>query len=500
MTSDIEKLKGLLGEAQDVSCASAVLSWDQETYMPSGGAEGRASQISTLSSIAHKKLTSKSIGRLLDKLEPQVASLPPNSFEARLLKRVRRDYERKLKVPARLVQETSKACSLGQVAWAKAREASAFQLFRPHLEKIVELKRKYAELFAPYDDVYDPLLEDFEPGMKASEVAAIFSKLRLELLSLVKSVAGSPRPDESFLAGDFDAQRQLDFTVEVMTKLGFDWSRGRQDKSAHPFTTSFGSGDVRVTTRVVKGAPLSSLFSSVHECGHALYEQGFGLSLARTPLADGASLGVHESQSRLWENMVARSREFWTFFLPRFKELFPKELSGVGIDAFLKAVNKVEPSLIRVESDETTYNLHIMLRFELERRLMDGSLTVKELPAAWNAGMLDYLGVEPSCDAEGVLQDVHWSMGAIGYFPTYSLGNLMSAQLWEAANAEIPSLKDEISRGRFEPLLSWLRAKVHVHGAMFEPQETMLRATGAKLGCEAFLRHLKAKLSASYGV
>ncbi len=500
MKKDIEKLKALIGEARDISSAAAVLSWDQETYMPPGGAEGRASQISTLSSLAHKKLTSKSIGRLLSKLEPQLSGADPDSFEARLVKRARRDYERQVKVPSRLVAETSKACSLGQVAWAKAREASDFSLFLPRLERIIALRREYAELFAPYENIYDPLLEDFEPGMKTSEVAEIFAKLRPELVSLVKSVAGRPQPDSSFLDGDFDQQRQLDFTVEVMTKMGFDWSRGRQDKSAHPFTTSFGRDDVRVTTRIVKGAPLSSLFSSVHECGHALYEQGFGSALARTPLADGASLGVHESQSRLWENMVARSFEFWSFFLPRFKELFPSALSGVGLDAFFKAVNKATPSLIRVESDETTYNLHIMLRFELERRLMEGSLAAKDLPGAWNAGMLDYLGVKPETDAEGVLQDVHWSMGAIGYFPTYSLGNLMSAQLWEAVNAEIPSLKADISQGRLEGLLSWLRAKVHVHGAMFEPQELMLKATGAKLGHEAFLRHLKAKLSASYGI
>ena len=499
MNSDLKKLCELLGEAQDISYARAVLEWDQETYMPQGGSEGRASQISTLSELAHRKFTSKSIGRLLDKLEPQVAKLDPDSFEARLVRRARRDYMRRVKVPAKLVSQTSKATALGLVAWQKARAASDFSLFLPHLEKIVDLRRVYANIFAPYKHIYDPLLDDFEPGMTAAEVETIFNRLRPELVELVKLVASKKAPDDFFLSGGFDAQKQLDFTVEVLNKMGFDWNRGRQDKSAHPFTTSFGTGDVRVTTRVVEGVPVSSLFSSVHEGGHALYEQGFDPLFARTPLSDGSSLAIHESQSRLWENMVARSRSFWTFFLPRLKQLFPERLSNVSLDAFLKAINIVRPSLIRVESDETTYNLHIMLRFDIEKRMMDGSLAIKDLPAAWNAEMKASLGVEPSKDSEGVLQDIQWSMGSIGYFPTYALGNLVSAQIWESVNKDIPNLDAQMAKGDFAPLLSWLRAKIHVHGAKFDPKEMVLKATGLPIGHEAFIRHLKGRIAETYG-
>ncbi len=498
MDSDIKKLRELLGEAMDVSYARAVLEWDQETYMPQGGSEGRACQISTLSEIAHRKATSKAIGRLLDKLEPKTAKIDRDSFEARLVKRARRDYEKRVKVPAKLVSQTSKATALGLVAWQKARAASDFSIFLPHLQKIVDLRRAYAEIFAPYKHIYDPLLDDFEPGMTAGEVEQIFAKLRPELVALVKQAASKPGPDESFLKGSFDEQKQLNFTEEVVSRMGFDWNRGRQDKSTHPFTTSFGTGDVRITTRVVDGLPLSSLFSSVHEAGHALYEQGYDPQFARTPLSDGASLAIHESQSRLWENMVARSRPFWTFFLPRFKELFP-ELSKVSLDSFLRAANIVRPSLIRVEADETTYNLHIMLRFGIEKRMLDGSLAIKDLPAAWNSEMKASLGVEPSKDSEGVLQDIHWSMGSIGYFPTYALGNLISAQIWESVRKDIPQLDSQMAQGDFAPLLSWLRSKIHVHGAKFEPKEMVLKATGKPIGHEAFIRHLKARLAESSG-
>ncbi len=499
MNSNFEKLLELLGGAMDVSYARALLEWDQETYMPEGAAEGRASQIATLSEIAHKKASSKSVGRLLDALAPQVASLDPDSFEARLVKKARRDYERRVKVPAKLVARTSKATALGLNAWQKARANSDFQLFRPHLERIVELKLEYANLFAPFKHVYDPLLEDYEPGMTAADVKAVFDKLRPELVSLVELAASRPQPDESFLNRDLDEAKQLAFTEEVVSKLGFDWGRGRQDKSAHPFTTCLGPGDERITTRIVPGLPLSSLFSSVHECGHALYEQGFAPKLARTPLADGASLAIHESQSRLWENMVARSKPFWSFFLPRLKKLFPDAFGSVQLEDFLKAVNVVKPSLIRVEADETTYNLHVMLRFELELGMLDGSIAIESLPEEWNARMKSFLGVEPRNDAEGVLQDIHWAMGSIGYFPTYALGNLASAQIWEAAQKELPQLDAQMAAGDFGGLLAWLRKKIHLSGASFEPQELMTRTTGAPLRHDAFVRHLKKRFSEVYG-
>jgi len=493
----IEKLKELLGEAHDISMALALLEWDQETYMPAGGAEGRASQIATLSELAHRKETSKALGSLLGKLEPEVAKLPCDSFEACLVKRARRDYLRRCKVPPKLVSKTAKATALALGAWQKAREASDYKFFLPHLEKVVELKREYASLFAPFKSVYDPLLADYEFGTSAAEIEAVFEKLRPELVKLVREATAKPQPDLSFLDGKFDAAKQVAFGEEVMTAMGFDWGRGRQDKSAHPFTTSFGIGDVRVTTRVVDGLPLSSLFSSVHEAGHALYEQGYASELGRTPLADGASLGMHESQSRLWENMVARSREFWIFFLPRFKQLFPERLGDVSLDKFIAAVNIVRPSLVRVEADEATYNLHIMLRFDLEKRMLDGSLALKDLPEAWNEGMRSNLGVCPANDAEGVLQDIHWSMGSIGYFPTYALGNLIAAQLWETVLREIPSLPKSMEKGDFKPLLLWLREKVHKHGAKFDAKELVQKVTGRPLDAAPFLRHLRSRISAA---
>ncbi len=484
----------------DLNSARAVLDWDQQTYMPSGGAEGRACQISTLSEIAHRKFTSKEMGRLLDELLPMVEGLPPDSDDACLVKSVRKSYEKSTKVPAKLVSEMSKASALGHHSWEKARAESKFLTFRPDLEKLVELKRRYAALFAPYEHVYDPLLDDFERGMKTSEVAEVFSKLRPAQVGLLKRIATKPQVDDSFLKGDFDAQRQMDFSTEVIGRFGYDWKRGRQDKSAHPFTTSFGIDDVRITTRVVPGMPCSCLFSSMHECGHALYEQGISASLARTPLAEGASMAVHESQSRLWENIVGRSLEFWTFAFPRFQRAFPAQLRGVGLEKFYKAVNKVAPSLIRVEADEATYNLHIMLRFEIEMKLMEGSLEAADLPCEWNSRMKEFLGVEPPDDASGVLQDVHWSMGAFGYFPTYALGNLIAAQIWEKAIAEAPEIPERISKGEFGELLSWLRGRLHIHGAKFAPQETVERVTGSRIDHAPFLRLLGEKYSKIYGL
>lgn len=500
MKRRLEKLKALLGEIHDVNSARALLDWDQQTYMPSGGAEGRACQISTLSEIAHRKFTSKAMGRLLDGLLPMVGSLPPDSDDACLVKSVRKSYEKSTKVPAKLVSEMAKASALGHHSWERARAESKFQIFRPVLEKLVGLKREYAALFAPYESIYDPLLDDFERGMKTSEVAEVFSRLRTAQVELLKRIAAKPQVDDSFLRGDFDAQAQMDFATEIVGRFGYDWKRGRQDRSAHPFTTSFGLDDVRITTRVVAGMPCSCLFSSMHECGHALYEQGISPSLARTPLAEGASMAVHESQSRLWENIVGRSLEFWTFAFPRLRKAFPAQLKGVGLERFYKAVNKVEPTLIRVEADEATYNLHIMLRFEIERRLMDGSLEAADLPGEWNSRMKEFLGVEPPDDARGVLQDVHWSMGAFGYFPTYALGNLVAAQIWERALAEIPETPGRISKGDFKELLAWLRGRLHVHGAKFTPQETVERVTGSRIDCAPFLRLLKDKYSRIYGL
>ncbi len=500
LEAKIQRLKTLLGEVVDLQRAAAVLGWDQETYMPPGGAAQRGQQLATLSRLAHVKFTSDEIGALLEDLAPYAAQLDPDSDEARLIKVTRRDYDKATRVPPDLVAEMSRAASEGQVAWREARAAADFSKFRPYLERLVDLKRAYARLFAPYDHIYDPLLDDFEPGMKTAEVQAIFEALRPQQVELIQAIAERPQVEDGFLYQTFDEQDQWDFGVEVITCFGYDWQRGRQDKSAHPFTTSFGMGDVRITTRLDPNNLATALFGTLHEGGHALYEQGLDPALDRTPLARGASLAIHESQSRLWENLVGRSRAFWEFFYPRLQERFPAQLGNVSLEAFYKGINKVQPSLIRVEADEATYNLHIMLRLELEIALLEGSLEVKDLPEAWNERMQAYLGLTPPDDAQGVLQDIHWSMGALGYFATYALGNLISVQWWEAIQQDIPDLEDHLRRGEFAPLLTWLREKVHRHGAKFEPQELVRRVTGQGIQAEPYLRYLRTKYGEIYGL
>lgn len=500
MQAKLQRLKELLGEVADIRRAAAVLGWDQETYMPPGGAAQRGQQLATLSRLAHIKFTSDEIGQLLDDLQPYVAERDPDSDEARLVKVTRREYDKATRVPPELVAEMSQAASEGQMAWREAKAQSDFSRFRPYLERLVDLKRAYARLFAPYDHIYDPLLDDFEPGMKTAQVKEIFVALRPQQVELIRAIAERPQVEDGFLYLDYDEQKQWDFGVAVITRFGYDWQRGRQDKSAHPFTTSFGMGDVRITTRIFRNNLASGLFSTLHEGGHALYEQGIDPALDRTPLANGASLAVHESQSRLWENLVGRSRAFWEHFYPRLQETFPTQLGNVRLDDFYKGINKVQPSLVRVEADEATYNLHIMLRLELEIALMEGSLEVRDLPEAWNARMEEYLGLTPPNDAQGVLQDIHWSMGALGYFSTYALGNLISVQLWEAMQRDIPDMEEQIRRGEFEALLGWLRENVHRHGAKFEPQELVKRVTGSEIVAEPYVRYLRTKFGAIYGL
>jgi carboxypeptidase Taq len=500
MEEKFAQLKSILAEVHDLKAAAALLEWDQQTYMPPAGAEERGNQLATLNKIAHIKFTSEEVGRLLDELEPWAAQLPPDSTEARLIKVTRREYEKKTKVPPEMVAEFAQITTAAHQAWQEARAESNFARFQPHLEKVVDWRRRYAALFAPYDHVYDPLLDDFEPGMKTAEVKAIFEALRPEQVALIQAIVARPQVDDSFLHQPFDEQKQWEFGVEVASRFGYDWKRGRQDKSAHPFTINFGINDVRITTRFMPDYFSSAFFSTAHETGHALYEMGIDPALARTPLAEGASLAMHESQSRMWENLVGRSRPFWEHFYPRLQQYFPTQLGNVSLEAFYKGINKVQPSLIRVEADEATYNLHIMLRLELEIALMEGSLEVKHLPEAWNSRMQEYLGLTPPNDAMGVLQDVHWSNGYIGYFSTYALGNLISVQLWERINADIPDLTQQIRRGDFSHLLHWLREHVHRHGRKFEAQELVQRITGSKIDPAPYMRYLRSKYGEIYGL
>jgi len=494
----LNQLREQMVEVADLQAVSALLDWDHQTYMPSGAVEARAQQMATIDRLAHQKLTCDYIGELLQTAQSEVEAMDPDSDEARLVKVTQRDYDRQRRVPSRWVSEFSQATALAHQIWQEARATSDFSKFEPSLEKIVGLRQEYASFFEPYESIYDPLFEAFEPGMKTAQIRAVFAELRPALVDLVQRIAErADRVDDSFLHGEFEDAPQWEFGLEVLQRMGYDFRRGRQDRSAHPFTTSFSNDDVRITTRVEGELLSSGLFSSIHEGGHALYEQGVDRKLQRSPLAGGASLGLHESQSRLWENLVGRSRPFWKFFFPRLKERFP-QLSKVSLEDFYRAVNRVRPSLIRVDADEVTYNLHIMVRFELEQGLLEGRVRVKDLPLAWNQKMDEYLGIVPPNDAQGILQDVHWSGGAIGYFPTYTLGNLISVEFYQRALQDCPQIWEEMEQGRFDSLLDWLRQHVHVFGRKFEPLELLRRATGQELSAQPFLSYLQEKYTEIY--
>ena len=500
MEAKLQKLNTLLGEVADLKNISGLLGWDQQTYMPSGAAELRGQQLATIGTIAHEKFTSAEIGGLLDDLKKWAEGLDQDSDEYRLIKVSARDYDKETLVPSAFIAEFAQTTAVAQQAWAEARAKSDFSIFQPHLEKIVDLNHRYVSFFPPAEHPYDTLLDNFEPGIKTSEVKAIFQALRPQQVELIQAIADRPQVVDSFLTVDYDEQGQWDFGVEIASAFGFDWNRGRQDRSTHPFSQSMGVSDVRITTRFEKGLGASAFFSTAHETGHALYEQGVSPAWSRTMLEGGASLAIHESQSRMWENLVGRSRPFWEHFYPRFQQLFPTQVGNVSLDTFYKGINKVERSLIRVEADEATYNLHIMLRLELEIAMVEGKIAVKDLPEAWNARMKDYLGIIPPNDAQGVLQDIHWSGGMFGYFSTYALGNLISAQLLEKFKATTPDFDEQMRRGDFSGLLSWLRTNIHQHGRKYEPQELVQRVTGSTIDPVPYMRYLKSKYSEIYGL
>ncbi len=500
MEEKIKQLREIVGEISDLESAQALLGWDQQTYMPSGGAEDRGEQLATLARLSHQRMTSDELGKLLEDLMAQVDELDPDSDDACLIRVTHHQHQKLTRVPVHLISEVAQVTTAAHEAWAQARKEADFKRFQPYLEKVVELRRQYAECFQPYDHVYDPLLDDFERGMKTVDVQAIFNALRPQQVALIQAISQRPQVDDRFLHLAYAEQGQWDFGVEVITAFGYDWSRGRQDRSAHPFTTNFGIDDVRITTRFDPKRIATALFGTMHESGHAMYEQGIRPALRRTPLAGGASLAVHESQSRMWENLIGRSLPFWRHFFPRLQEMFPAQLANVDLETFYKGINKVEPSFIRVEADEATYNLHIMLRLELEIALMEGSLAVKDLPEAWNTRVRDYLGLTPQNDAQGVLQDVHWSGGMIGYFPTYALGNLISVQLWECIQRDLSDLYNQIEQGQFSGILSWLRQNLHQYGAKYEPQVLVERVTGSKIDPQPYIRYLQTKFSDIYGL
>jgi carboxypeptidase Taq len=500
MSEIFEKFKKKINQIYDLYQAKALLEWDQQVNMPVGGAEGRGYTLQTVQELWHDFLVSSEMGQMLEDLKPFEKTLDPDSDDARLIKVTRREYDKQVKVTTRWVGEYAMEQTLSQTTWEQAKAENNFKKFLPHLEKIVVLKKEYAEFFKPYDHVYDPLLDDFEPGMKTAEVKTIFNTLRNKQVELIKAIREKPQIENGFLYVDYPEKDQWDFGLEVIKKFGFDFKKGRQDKSVHPFTQGLNVGDVRITTRIDPKYIGTALFGSMHETGHAMYEMGYSPSFARTPLSNGASYAIHESQSRMWENLVGRSLPFWKYFYPKFQAKFPSQVGNVDLNTFYKGINRVSPSLIRVEADEATYNLHIMLRLEIEIELMEGKLQVKDLPEAWNTKVKDYLGLTPPSDDKGVLQDVHWSSGYIGYFPTYALGNLISVQLWEKITTEIPDLERQVETGQFSSLLEWLRSHVHVHGAKFEPQELCRKITGSPIDPNPYIRYLQRKFSEIYGL
>ncbi len=499
MAEALAKLKERLGEVTSLAQINALLEWDMQVKMPPAGSEARARHMSVLSKLIHQMFTSDETGRLMDSAEREGNGLPRGSNDASLLRVARRDYDRERKLPSDLVAEITRATALAHEVWVKARAGNDFKSFIPSLKHIVELKIRAAECYGYTDHIYDALLDAYEPGLKTADVAKMFSDLRLELVPLVRAIGERvDMVDDSVLHQDFDVDKQREFAELVVKKFGYDFNRGRQDPTVHPFATSFSRNDVRITTRFDPEWLNPALFGTLHEAGHGIYEQGIDEDLEGSILTGGVSLGAHESQSRLWENIIGRSRGFWTYFFPILQSYFPKQFGGVDLETFYRAINRVEPSFIRVEADEATYNLHIMMRFELEVDLLAGKLKVEDLSDAWNAKSQEYLGIVPPTDALGVLQDVHWSSGLIGYFPTYSIGNLLSAQLYDTAVQQHPAIPAEIARGEFGTLLNWLRENIHRHGRKIDPPELIKQATGESLQSRSYMRYLKTKFGEIY--
>lgn len=498
MSEKLNQLKEILGEVSDLNHAASVLSWDQQVNMPPGGGEARGQQLATLGKLSHEKSTSDKVGKLLDDLKQEFAG--SDSDDAALVRVAARNFDKTMRVPSEFVSEQAVVTTAAFEAWVEAKKKSDFSIFHPHLEKVFDLARKYVSFFPPSDHPYDVLLDDYEPGMKTADVQGIFNKLRSQQVKLIRNIKSAKQVKADFLHKKYAEKKVWGFSAAIASKFGYDFTRGRQDKAAHPFETSFSVNDVRITNRYEPDNPLATLFSGMHEAGHAMYEQGVNPAYERTPLANGVSSAVHESQSRMWENLVGRSLPFWEHFFPELKKIFPTQLDGISAKTFYKAINKVEPTFIRVSADEATYNLHIMLRLELEIAMIEGKIAIKDLPEIWNTKMQEYLGITPPDDAHGVLQDIHWSAGLIGYFPTYALGNLVSAQLWEKINKDIRDLDEQIHNGKFDALLAWLRKNIHVHGHKYDPQDLVKKVAGSKIDPSAYVRYLTKKYSDIYGL
>jgi carboxypeptidase Taq len=492
-TPAIERLRAVLAEIADLRHAEQVLDWDSRVSMPHAGAQARADASATLTRMIHERAVGDEVGELLDELEPLAPELDPDSVDAALIRVTRRDWDRYRRVPADLAAEISHSSGIAVAAWDEAKAASDFAAFRPHLERQLRLKRRYIDCFPETEDPYDVLLEDYEEGMTAARVADVFGELKAFLVPLIERLHDRP-VDDSFLRGPFPIPAQKAASRRVLEAFGYSEDEWRLDETPHPFASTPGRADVRLTTHYDEGN-LYSLFSTMHEFGHGVYEWGVAPELARTPLGHGTSSAVHESQSRTWENLVGRSGGFWRWFYPQLRSIFPELPEGLDESRFVQAINRVRPGLIRIDADEVTYGLHIILRFEIEQELLRGSLAVADLPEAWNARIGDYLGLEVPDDAHGVLQDMHWSIGLFGYFPTYQLGNVIAAQIWERARADLGDLETQFARGWFDELREWLRDRVYRHGRIYPPEELVRRVTGSELDAKPYLRYLEEKFA-----
>ncbi len=499
MEAKLQEMKTRLIEINDLESAASVLGWDLSTFMPPGGAPARARQLATLGRIAHEKFVDPTIGKLLEDLRPYEESLPYDTDEASLIRVTRRDYERAVKVPPSFVAQLYAHTAESYDVWAKARPKNDFAATQPYLEKTLDLSRQLADFFPGYEHVADPLIDFSDYGMKASILRALFDELRAKIVPMVKAITAQPPADDSCLRQHFPEAQQLAFGVKVVKRFGYDFDRGREDKTPHPFTTKFSIDDVRITTRVDENHLAEALFGTMHEAGHALYELGVQKDFEGLPLAEGTSAGVHESQSRLWENIVGRSWGFWKFFYPKLQAVFPDQLGSVSLDTFYRAINKVEHSLIRTDADEVTYNLHIMLRFSLELELLEDRLAVRDLPEAWHERFAADFGLSPPDDRDGVLQDVHWYSGVIGgAFQGYTLGNILGAQFFEAALLDHPGIPDEIEEGEFGTLHGWLKENIYHHGRKYTASELVERITGGPMSIEPYVRYLRAKYGQLY--
>ena len=494
MQKKLDELKNRLHEVEDLNLVAALLNWDQATYMPPGGAPARGRQMALVSRLAHERFIDPDIGRLLDDLRAYEESLDPGNDDAALIRVTRRGYEKSVRVPPQLLSELNEHAARSYQTWIAARPADDFAAVEPMLEKTLDLSRRIADCFPGYEHIADPLIDFADEGMKAETVRALFADLRAQLVPLLREVLEQPEADDSCLHQTFPEESQRAFGEMVIRQLGYDFNRGRQDKTHHPFMTKFSLGDVRITTRFQEDFLANGLFSTIHEAGHAMYEQGIDMKFEGTPLAGGTSAGVHESQSRLWENLVGRSRVFWNHYYPQLQTYFPKQLGDVELETFYKAINKVQQSLIRTEADQMTYDLHVMIRFDLELALLEGSLSVRDLPDAWNARYQSDLGVSADQARNGVLQDVHWFAGTIGgAFQGYTLGNIMSALFYQQALLAHPDIPSQIGRGEFETLHGWMKHNIYQHGSKYTANELIQQVTGGLLTIDPYMAYLRGK-------